>query len=201
MPTLFSNYSKWRAARNAASVAFVAIALGSHAAHVRAGDELLQGPVVSVSDPGQTSGYRASLPALGRSLAGGSATAYHGSAFRVLGFTEREALAQSGDPDGVAFSKKHTQGDMANRWSHAAVAKAASAAYRQAGFSPFASALLGAAILVPKEFLIDRRPSASDLVIADYQLYGTRSREGSETSVAVSVFGDRALFFALEKRY
>jgi len=121
--------------------------------------------------------------------------------FRVFGFSEREALAQSGDPDGEAFSKLHTQGDMANRWSHAAVAKSAAGVLRQAGFRPWTASLLGAAILLPKEFGIDKRPSRSDLVIADFPLFSFGRRERAHSAASLSLFGDGALFVSLEARF
>lgn len=121
--------------------------------------------------------------------------------FRVFGFSEREALAQSADPDGEAFSKLHAQGDMANRWSHAAIAKSAAGVLQQAGLKPWAASLLGAAILLPKEFGIDRRPSRSDLVIADFPLFSFGRRERAHSAASLSLFGDGALFVSLEARF
>jgi hypothetical protein len=121
--------------------------------------------------------------------------------FRVFGFSEREALAQSGDPDGDVFSRLHTQGDMANRWSHAAVVKTAAGLLQQAGFGPWVSSLLGASILLPKEFAIDRRPSRSDLVIADLPLFSAGRPERAHSAAFLSIFGDGAVFLALEARF
>jgi hypothetical protein len=120
---------------------------------------------------------------------------------RVFGFTEREALEQSGDPDGSAFSKKHTQGDLANRWAHAAVVKMVQGGFSAAGFGKWSSALLAASIMLPKEFLIDRSPSGSDLVIADVPVLRSGSRNRGETAVFVSLFGDGAVFLSLQKGF
>jgi hypothetical protein len=145
-------------------------------------------------------------PALEAGLRAAPYTAWGGfvdrkETYRVMGLTEREALARSGDPDGDVFSAKHAQGDIANRWTHAAVVKSASAAFAEAGFGKLASALLGAAIMLPKEYLIDRRPSASDLVIADYALFQSGNRQRGESRMFLSVFGDGALFLSYEKSF
>jgi hypothetical protein len=124
-----------------------------------------------------------------------------GEPFRVFGFTEREALEASADPYGNVWSSKHTQGDMANRWSHAAIVKVASTALGDVGLGRLASALLGATILLPKELIIDRRPSASDLVIADLPLYHSFKPRGDETRASLSLFGDGAFFFTYEKKF
>lgn len=116
--------------------------------------------------------------------------------FRTMGFTEKEVLGLVGDEQGATCSKKHLQGDLANRWCHASVVKVIDRSLRAQGISPVLAALAGAAFFVPKEFLIDKNPSASDLVAADLEAY-----QNKNTKVEVSIFGDGAIFITLNKRF
>lgn len=116
--------------------------------------------------------------------------------FRTMGFTEKQVLDLVGDEKGATCSTKHLQGDMANRWCHASVVKVIDRSLRAQGISPVLAAIAGAAFFVPKEFLIDKNPSASDLVTADLEAY-----QNKNTKVEVSVFGDGAIFITLAKRF
>lgn len=116
--------------------------------------------------------------------------------FRTMGFTEKEVLNLVNDEHGASCSQKHLQGDLANRWCHASIVKVIDRSLRAQGISPVLAAIAGAAFFVPKEFLIDKNPSASDLVTADLDAYKNRN-----TKVEVSIFGDGAIFITLNKRF
>lgn len=116
--------------------------------------------------------------------------------FRTMGFTEKDVLNMVNDENGATCSQKHLQGDLANRWCHASVVKVIDRSLRAQGLSPVLAAIAGAAFFVPKEFLIDKNPSASDLVTADLEAYKNKN-----TKVEVSVFGDGAIFITLNKRF
>lgn len=116
--------------------------------------------------------------------------------FRTMGFTEREILNLVNDENGATCTDRHSQGDLGNRWCHAAIVKIIDRSLRAQGLSPALAAISGAAFFIPKEFIIDKNPSASDLVAADLEAYKNKN-----TKVDISVFGDGAVFITLTKRY
>lgn len=119
--------------------------------------------------------------------------------FHVMGLTESFVLEHDGDPHGSACSDSHNQGDLSNRWCHAAVVKVVDRTLQDMGIRKEISALLAASVFLPKEYLIDLHPSKSDLVIADYEVFD--SGKARNTNVAVTVFGDGAVFISLRKKF
>ncbi len=118
----------------------------------------------------------------------------------VFGFTEEDVLRADGDPHGEACSSKHNQGDMSNRWCHAYFVKLADSYLREKGVNKEISAILSVSILVPKEFLIDLHPSASDLVMTEYEFYN-QTHHRKNTRATITVFGDKAIFMTLQKQF
>ncbi|UOF02553.1 hypothetical protein [Bdellovibrio reynosensis] len=118
----------------------------------------------------------------------------------VFGFSEKEVLAMDNDPQGAACSDKHNQGDISNRWCHAYFVKLVDTYLRKQGLNKNLSALLAASIFVPKEFLYDKNPSASDLVIAEYEVFN-RFGTKQNTRLTVSLFGDKTVFLTFQKRF
>lgn len=119
---------------------------------------------------------------------------------KVFGLTEQDVLNQDGDPEGTACSRRHSQGDMSNRWCHAFFVKAADSFLRAKGLSKNPSALLSASIFVPKEYGIDKKPSRSDLVMAEYEIYETIQAQ-YPSRMTVTVFGDTAMFMNFEQQF
>ncbi len=128
------------------------------------------------------------------------------SEFRALGMTEQDALRASGDRsailtgNGSAFTKEHQHGDLANRWSHAAVAQIVGAASEEMGANRALAALAGASVFLVKEYGYDRRPSPSDLVITG-DVYRSSFPDGTGTTLSLSGFADGAMFGYLERRF
>lgn len=120
--------------------------------------------------------------------------------FKVFGYSEKEVLEMVDDPNGAACSSKHIHNDMANRWCHGAVVKFIDGNLKAAGVNKHLSALLGASVFLPKEYLIDLHPSKGDLVIADYEIYHVKNAKGS-TKATVTVFGDGLVFINLTKKF
>lgn len=120
--------------------------------------------------------------------------------FSVFGYTEKEILNMVDDPNGAACSDKHNHDDMANRWCHGAVVKFIGGNLNAAGLNKTVSALLGASVFLPKEYLIDLHPSKADLVIADYEIYKVKNAKGS-TKATITIFGDGMVFLNLEKKF
>ncbi|MCM2278670.1 MAG: hypothetical protein NDJ89_11405 [Oligoflexia bacterium] len=131
---------------------------------------------------------------------------------RVFGLTERETLDHVGDPNGSSCSGRHLHGDLANRRCHAQVVQAVDLLLRNLKVPKEFSALAAASVFVPKEYGrkvvskrfadkvgLDRRPSLSDLVIADYELF--RSKERGGPVLRGTYFLDRAAFLHWERRF
>lgn len=116
--------------------------------------------------------------------------------FRVMGLTEKEVLDQVDDENGATCSKSHEQGDAANRWCHAAVVKTIDRTLQARGMNPALAAVIGAAFFVPKEYIYDKNPSASDLVAADLRVHSSKL-----TNVEVSVFGDGAIYISIQRKF
>ncbi|MEK2646184.1 hypothetical protein [Bdellovibrio sp. BCCA] len=119
---------------------------------------------------------------------------------RVFGFTEQDVLNADGDPHGQACSNKHNQGDLSNRWCHAYFVKLTDNYLRSKGVNRHLSAVLSASIFIPKEYGYDLHPSPSDLVMAEYEIY-SKVQTRRSTRMTVTAFGDKAVFFTLEKRF
>lgn len=115
----------------------------------------------------------------------------------VMGMSESSAVQMSGDPYGSAFT--HDHGDVANRWAHASVATMVRESLRGFGVQGTVAALIGAAVFVPKEMLIDQNPSASDFVV-DFELY-RQTKGRSVSSMSVTVFGDGAVFLGMWRTF
>lgn len=115
--------------------------------------------------------------------------------FSVMGYTEKQVMEMVNNPNGQACSEKHNQGDLANRYCHASVVKAIDRSLQYYGVSRSLSALLAGAVFLPKEYLLDKNPSKSDLVIADYAIL-----DKSRTRIEVTAFADGAVFVVLRKR-
>ncbi|WP_415063261.1 hypothetical protein [Bdellovibrio sp.] len=126
-------------------------------------------------------------------------TSEFSSPLSVFGFTEQQVLEMDGDPNGRACSGRHIQGDMSNRWCHAQVVKFADNYFKYLGFSQPLASMMAAFIFVPKEYLIDLKPSKSDLVISEYELY--RTEDQKRVRITATVFGDKAIFFTFEKKF
>lgn len=120
--------------------------------------------------------------------------------FTVFGYSEKEVLEMVDDPNGAACSSKHIHNDMANRWCHGAVVKFIDGNLKAAGMNKVASALLGASVFLPKEYLIDLHPSKGDLVIADYEIFHVKDSKGSNKAT-VTIFGDGLVFINFTKKF
>lgn len=120
---------------------------------------------------------------------------------KVFGFTEQQVLDMTGDPHGAACSRKHLDGDMANRWCHAQVVKVADSFLREKGVSKNLSALMAASIFVVKEYGIDQHPSKSDLVVSEYEVFNNMRPQQGGVRVTATAFGDNALFFTIKRAY
>lgn len=120
--------------------------------------------------------------------------------FTVFGYTEKEVLDMVADPNGEACGSKHIHDDLANRWCHGAVVKFIDGNLRAAGVNKVVSALLGASVFLPKEYLIDLHPSKADLVIADYEIFNVKDSKGSNKAT-ITIFGDGLVFINFTKKF
>lgn len=107
------------------------------------------------------------------------------SDYKVFGYSEKQILAMINDSNGAACSSNHEQGDMANRWCHAAIVKLIDRSWQDQGVHRFLSALMGFSFFAAKEYLIDLHPSKSDLVISDIVLF-----KDNGVTIEGSLFGD-----------
>lgn len=117
---------------------------------------------------------------------------------RTMGLSQKNALIMDGDPNGTACSNRHEQNDISNRWCHSFFVKIVNEKLLEMGMPKYLSALASASIFVPKEFLVDKNPSAADLVIADLELYEFAENLGR---ISISVFGDGAAAIGIEKKF
>ncbi len=117
-------------------------------------------------------------------------------AIKVMGMTEREALAFSNDPNGEACSDKHNQGDVANRWCHTVIVDYVNRGLMKAGVNPIVSHVAASAFFLPKEFLYDKNPSLSDIGAPDITVYNK-----NHAKVTVTPFADGAVFVTVDKRF
>ncbi|MNK07418.1 hypothetical protein D3C87_253320 [compost metagenome] len=119
----------------------------------------------------------------------------------VFGFTQQEVLAHDGDtPNGDPCGSKHEQGDLSNRWCHAYFVTLTNKTLRNSGVNKEVSALLAATIFLPKEYLIDQKPSASDLVMADYEIFDAE-KNLRRTRMGVTIFGDKTVFLTFYRNF
>lgn len=126
-----------------------------------------------------------------------------GEPLRVFGFTEEEALLHSGEPSerqGAACSSLHKHGDLANRWCHAYFADLTDKFLLSRGFSKGLSLMIAASIFIPKEYLVDKKASPSDIVTSEIAVYD-RVKANKRTSVTMTAFGDGVAIISLEKQF
>ncbi len=110
----------------------------------------------------------------------------------TLGLTNKEALTASRDltSDSV-FTPQHVQGDLANRWGHSVIYRIPAEIAKNLGASQIVSTLLGLFASLPKEYLYDRHPSASDIPVTYSDKLGTKSSEFEFTVFGDSLYGHR----------
>lgn len=118
--------------------------------------------------------------------------------YRVMGMTEKEALVQSGQgplsPPYRACDSNHNNGDIANRWCHAAIADSMNQYLLLIGVKPVLAAVLGSLPILLKEYLIDQHPSKSDMPIGEIQIFTLNKANPKAGSVFLTAFADGALY-------
>ncbi len=117
---------------------------------------------------------------------------------RVMGFAQKDILSLDGDPNGSACSDQHKQNDLSNRWCHALFVKIANERLSKIGLTGVVSSILSASIFLPKEYMIDQKPSLADLVISEIELMEFSEKSGN---LALSIFGDGAFVVSLYKTF
>jgi hypothetical protein len=122
---------------------------------------------------------------------------------RVMGLTEKDALEMSGQgplsPPTRACDNDHNNGDIANRWCHAAIADSVNQYFLQMGVNPILSVVLGAIPLLIKEYFVDLHPSKNDLPIGEIRILKFKNPIGKkDASVYATAFADGAIFVTVQ---
>jgi hypothetical protein len=111
--------------------------------------------------------------------------------FKVFGYTEQDVLNADGDPRGNACTDLHNHEDLSNRWCHGIITRLVQKGLEEAKIDPITSSIAGCLVFVPKEFLIDMKPTYGDLVCVspDVKLYQDKNKT-TKAVVNVTVYGD-----------
>lgn len=113
----------------------------------------------------------------------------------VMGMKESDAIRAVGNRPGDTACH-HIQGNIANRWCHAAIVKQYTQVLKDNGVDGKIATVIGSTFFVPKEYLIDLNPSASDLVATYSDSFGKRKQFEFE----VTAFADGGFFLTLKKK-
>ncbi len=118
----------------------------------------------------------------------------------LFGYTGKMAAAASGNAEGSPFDPQHGDGDIANRWTHAVVVETVAAKARELGAGKLLAAAIGASVMIPQEYLRSLHADPADFVV-NYEVKSAPLPDGGSTKLAVSVFGDGAVFAGVDCRF
>lgn len=127
--------------------------------------------------------------------------------YTVMGMTEEQALAQSGQgpvtpgSETRACDNNHNQGDIANRWCHAAIVDSVNQYLLLMGVNPVLSAVLGSLPIFFKEYVVDSHPSKSDMVVGEIQIFTFNKAKPKDGSISVTGFADGAVFLTYRGKF
>jgi hypothetical protein len=104
----------------------------------------------------------------------------------TMGMSNKDALLASRDVySNTVFTESHVQGDIANRWGHSVIYRIPGEMVKGLGASEFLTTIVGFLASLPKEYLYDKHPSASDIPVTFTDSLGTKS-----STFEITVFGD-----------
>lgn len=112
----------------------------------------------------------------------------------VLGMKESDAISAVGNMPGDTACH-HIQGNIANRWCHAAIVKQYTQSLKDNGVESKLASVIGSTFFVPKEYLMDLNPSMSDIAGTYTDSFGKRK----EFEFEVTAFADGGFFLTLKK--
>lgn len=110
---------------------------------------------------------------------------------RIMGMTAQQAQLASRDGMNMRpCSGEHEQGDLSNRWCHAAISQSVVEAVLGEDGNPITKTLAECLFWAPKEFLYDLNPSAHDIGCSYKDKLGTKRSTFEVRVHADAVFDD-----------